>query len=116
MLMLCLAIRPPGTPVLDMFKYSRNQTVKFLCLEPGHISLSPKPGLLPLRKPARCANRIADRVLQGRIPAQVTDELTISDGLERGQLRVQPLCEQPGHLLHPAFLHHASHAARDLIV
>src|SRR4051794_27186175 len=116
MLMLCLAIRPPEAPVLDMFKNSRNQTVKILVREPGDIGLAPEPGLLSLREAASRSDRLTDCLLKRPFPLQVPDELSIPDGLERGQLRIQTLSQQPGHLFYPAFLHHTSHAARDLIV
>src|SRR5215204_4603656 len=97
MLMLCLAIRPPGTAALDMFKDKRNSSIKILRRKPGHIGLSPEPGLLPLGEPSRSLHGIANRLLERPLPFQVTDEL-------------------PGDLLDPALFYHPGHSARYAIV
>src|SRR6185312_15019666 len=116
MLMLCLAIRPPETPVLGMFKYSRNLPFKILGGKPGNLRLLPKPGLLPLRETPRLPHDVFNRYLEGHRPLQIADQLTISDRLESGKSRGELLAQQRLDLRQPPRFEHMGHSASDLIV
>src|SRR3954463_10082172 len=116
MLMLCLAIRPPETPVLGMFKYSRNLPFKILGGKPGNLRLLPKPGLLPLSETPRLPHDVFDRQLERHLPLQVADQLTISDRLESGKGGREFLAQQRLDLVQPSRFEHLSHSASDLIV
>src|SRR3954470_18604039 len=111
--MLCLAIRPPETPVLGMFKYSRNLPFKILRRKPGHRRLLPKPGLLPLGETPRLPHDVSDRRLESSLPLQMADELTISDRLECGKSGRESPAQELLHLFQPARLQHPNHSACD---
>src|SRR5258707_12217637 len=116
MLMLCLAIRPPETPVLGMFKYSRNLPFKILGGKPGNRRLLPKPGLLPLRETPRLPHDVSNRQLERHHPPEIADKLTISDRLESGKGGRESPSQQRPHLVQPSRLHHLGHSASDSIV
>src|SRR4029079_16531646 len=110
--MLCLAIRPPETPVLGMFKYSRNLPFKILGGKPGNRRLLPKPGLLPLGETPRLPHEHSQRRLESLLSLQMADELTISDRLESGKGGRESPAQQPPHLLQPARFQPPIHPAR----
>src|SRR4051812_6467800 len=114
--MLCLAIRPPETPVLGMFKYSRNLPFKILGGKPGNLRLLPKPGLLPLGETPRLPHDVSDRRLERLDPLQMTDELTIPDRLESGKGGRETPAQERRHLFQPARFQHPGHSHCDLIV
>src|SRR6185295_3440957 len=115
-LMLCLAMRPPGTPVLGISEYPLNSPFKFLTRKPGHIRLFPKPGLLAFGEAPSFPDRLGNRLLERPSSLQMTDKLTISDGLKCGQIGRETPPEQFGDLFDPSRLEHSGHAACNFIV
>src|SRR6185295_17043854 len=97
-LMLCLAIRPPGAPAFGMIKYPRNPSFKFLSRQPSDVRLFPKPGLLTLGEAPSLLYDLGNRLLERFIPLQMTDELTIPDSLEGRKVGGKTLAQQPGDL------------------
>src|SRR5258706_7563092 len=114
--MLCLAIRPPETPVLGMLKYSRNLPFKILGGKPGNRRLLPKPGLLPLRETPCLPHDVSNRQLERQHSPEMADKLTISDRLESGKGGREFLAQQRRHLVQPARFQHPGHSASDSIV
>src|SRR6185295_2796816 len=108
MLMLCFGMSPPAG--LNEIKDARYEARELLRGKPGHRHLAAEPGLLPLGKAARRSHRLVDRRFEGQPPAQVRDELAVTDGLERGERGIEPLGEPSSDLLHPPLLDHPGYA------
>src|SRR5262249_61555203 len=111
MLMLCLGIGSPETATLYVFKDCCDPTLQIRYRKPGDGGFLPKPCLLPLGEAARGLDRLASGSLERPFPPHMEHELAIADGLEGGQVRVQPSTEQRLDLPHPALLQHPGHAA-----
>src|SRR5262245_53854994 len=62
--------------------------------EPADPWISPEPGELSTRERLRALHGPRDRLLQGHRPVQVPRELSVPDGLARGEPSVEPATDE----------------------
>src|SRR5207344_793366 len=82
-------------------------------LEPADPRVPPEEGELPARECPRALHRTRDRRVERELAGEVTGQLSVPDGLGRGEPGTEPTPDEPAHLVEPAAFEHLGDAGLD---